>query len=266
MLDDKTPQRLQKLMAQAGYGSRRGAEKLITDGRVMVNRQLANLGDKITIGDFVSLDGRPIDLSRYIGAKTQVLILNKESGVICSTKDDKGRKIVFKLLPKEVRWVMVGRLDINTSGLLLFTNHGELARRLMHPSFEIVREYAVRILGKVEKEHIDQLTKGVELEEGIAKFSKVKFMGGEGANRWYKVSLASGKNREVRRLWEALDFKVSRLIRIAYGEIKMPDNLRANQSDYLSPRQINALFRSVDLPEMKGNSNTAKGSPHNNKS
>lgn len=244
------PQRLQKLMANAGYGSRRSAEKLIVDGRVMVNRQLAKLGDKITFDDFVSLDGRPIDLSRYANAKPQVLILNKATGVICAIKDDKGRKPVYKLLPKEVRWIMVGRLDVNTSGLLLFTNHGELAKRLMHPSYEIVREYAVRVLGEVKQENLEKLTKGIELEDGLSLFTKVKFMGGEGANRWYKVGLIGGKNREVRRLWQAISTTVSRLIRVRYGEIKLPDNLRANQSELLSQKQVNALLSSVDLKNL----------------
>ena len=237
-------------MADAGYGSRRAAEKLIADKRVMVNHQIATLGDKATLNDLVSLDGRMIDLSRFSQAKIQVLILNKEAGVICSKKDDKGRKTIFKLLPKQVRWVMVGRLDVNTSGLLLFTNHGELARRLMHPSFAIVREYAVRILGNVGQKDIDKLIQGVSLDQGISKFTKVSFIGGEGANRWYKVSLIGGKKREVRRLWEAIGFQVSRLIRIGYGPIKLPKELRANQSSDLSLKQINVLLRLVDLPEI----------------
>ena len=207
------PERIQKLIANAGYGSRRWAERLIQQGRISINNQEAKLGDKAVIADKVTIDGRLIDLGRYSEEETKVLILNKQAGVICSNKDEEGRQSVFEFLPDNTRWVMVGRLDLNTSGLLLFTNNGELANKLMHPSSEIDREYAVRILGKVEDEHINKLTNGIELEDGFAKFHRVTLGGGEGANRWYHVVVREGRKREVRRLWEALDFKVSRLIR-----------------------------------------------------
>ena len=203
--------RIQKLIANAGYGSRRWAERLIEQGRISINNQEAKLGDKAVIADKVTIDGRLIDLGRYSEEETKVLILNKQAGVICSNKDEEGRQSVFEYLPENTRWVMVGRLDLNTSGLLLFTNNGDLANKLMHPSSEIDREYAVRVLGKVEEEHIKKLTNGIELEDGFAKFHRLTLGGGEGANRWYHVVVREGRKREVRRLWEALDFKVSRL-------------------------------------------------------
>jgi len=242
-------ERLQKLIANAGYGSRRWAERLIEQGRVTLNNHDVKLGDKALLNDKVRIDGRLIDLKRYSETETKVLILNKKAGFICSKKDAEGRKSVFDLLPENTRWIMVGRLDLNTSGLLLFTNNGELASKLMHPSAKIDREYAVRVLGKVKEEHIKKLTNGVELEDGFAKFHKVVKGGGEGANRWYRVVIKEGKKREVRRLWEFLDFKVSRLIRIRFGEIHLPDKLKSNQSEYLKPKQLKALLNSVNLKE-----------------
>jgi len=242
-------ERLQKLIANAGYGSRRWVERLIEQGRISVNNKEASLGDKAGIADKVKIDGRLIDLKRYSEEETKVLMLNKQAGVICSNKDEEGRKSVFDYLPENTRWVMVGRLDLNTSGLLLFTNNGDLANKLMHPSSEIDREYAVRVLGTVDNDHIKQLTSGIELEDGFAKFHKVTLGGGEGANRWYHVVVREGRKREVRRLWEALDFKVSRLIRTRFSDIRMPDNLRANQSEYLKPKQVQALLKAVKLKD-----------------
>jgi len=242
-------ERLQKLIANAGYGSRRWAERLIEQGRVSLNNHDVKLGDKAVINDKIRIDGKLIDLKRYAEAETKVLILNKQAGFICSTKDTEGRKSVFDLLPENTRWIMVGRLDLNTSGLLLFTNNGELANKLMHPSAQIDREYAVRVLGKVKEEHIKKLINGVELEDGFAKFHKVTQGGGEGANRWYRVVIRDGRKREVRRLWEFLDFKVSRLIRIRFGDICLPDKLRSNQSEYLKPKQLQALLNSVNLKD-----------------
>jgi len=216
---------------------------------VSLNNHDVKLGDKAVLNDKVRIDGKLIDLKRYAETETKVLILNKQAGFICSTKDDKGRKSVYDLLPENTRWIMVGRLDLNTSGLLLFTNNGELANKLMHPSAQIDREYAVRVLGKVKEEHIKKLTNGVELEDGFAKFHKVTQGGGEGANRWYRVVIRDGRKREVRRLWEFLNFKVSRLIRIRFGDIRLPDKLRSNQSEYLKPKQVQALLNSVNLKD-----------------
>ena len=240
-------ERIQKLIANAGYGSRRWAERLIEQGRISINKKPAKLGDKANIADKVTIDGRLIDLGRFSEEETKVLILNKQAGVICSNKDEEGRKRVFEFLPDNTRWVMVGRLDLNTSGLLLFTNNGELANKLMHPSSQIDREYAVRVLGKVEDEHIKMLTNGIDLDDGFAKFHRVTIGGGEGANRWYHVVLREGRKREVRRLWEALGFKVSRLIRTRFSDIRLPEKLRANQSEYLKPKQVQALLKSVNL-------------------
>ena len=240
-------ERIQKLIANAGYGSRRWAERLIEQGRISINKKPAKLGDKAIITDKVTIDGRLIDLGRFSEEETKVLILNKQAGVICSNKDEEGRKSVFEFLPDNTRWVMVGRLDLNTSGLLLFTNNGELANKLMHPSSQIDREYAVRVLGKVEDEHIKMLTNGIDLDDGFAKFHRVTIGGGEGANRWYHVVLREGRKREVRRLWEALGFKVSRLIRTRFSDIRLPEKLRANQSEYLKPKQAQALLKSVNL-------------------
>ena len=242
-------ERLQKLIANAGYGSRRWAERLIEQGRVSLNNHDVKLGDKAVLNDKVRIDGKLIDLKRYAETETKVLILNKQAGFICSNKDTEGRKSVFDLLPENSRWIMVGRLDLNSSGLLLFTNNGELANKLMHPSAQIDREYAVRVLGKVKEEHIKKLTNGVELEDGFAKFHKVTQGGGEGANRWYRVVIREGRKREVRRLWEFLDFKVSRLIRTRVGDIRLPDKLRSNQSEYLKPKQVQALLNSVNLKD-----------------
>ena len=242
-------ERLQKLIANAGYGSRRWAERLIEQGRVSLNNHNVKLGDKAVLNDRVRIDGKLIDLKRYAETETKVLILNKQAGFICSTKDPEGRKSVFDLLPENSRWIMVGRLDLNTSGLLLFTNNGELANKLMHPSAQIDREYAVRVLGKVKEEHIKKLTNGVELEDGFAKFHKVTQGGGEGANRWYRVVVKEGRKREVRRLWEFLNFKVSRLIRIRFGDIRLPDKLRSNQFEYLKPKQVQMLLNSVNLKD-----------------
>ena len=240
-------ERIQKLIANAGYGSRRWAERLIEQGRISINKKPAKLGDKANITDKVTIDGRLIDLGRFSEEETKVLILNKQAGVICSNKDEEGRKSVFEFLPDNTRWVMVGRLDLNTSGLLLFTNNGELANKLVHPSSQIDREYAVRVLGKVEDEHIKMLTNGIDLDDGFAKFHRVTIGGGEGANRWYHVVLREGRKREVRRLWEALGFKVSRLIRTRFSDIRLPEKLRANQSEYLKPKQVQALLKSVNL-------------------
>ena len=243
------PQRLQKLIANAGYGSRRWAEKRIEQGRVALNNKKARVGDKAIIDDQVQIDGQLINLKRFVENETRVLILNKKAGIVCTKKDEQGRKNVFDLLPKNTRWIMVGRLDLNTSGLLLFTNNGQLANKLMHPSSQIDREYAVRVLGKVKEEHIKKLTNGVKLEDGFAKFHKIIQGGGEGANHWYRVVIREGRKREVRRLWEFLDFKVSRLIRIRFGEIRLPDKLKSNQSQYLKPKQLQALLNSVNLKD-----------------
>jgi len=240
-------ERLQKLIANSGYGSRRWAEDLIKQGKITLNNKTANLGDKADITDKVSINGNIINLRRYSQQQITVIIINKKSGYICSKKDTEGRQSVFELLPKNNRWVAVGRLDINTSGLLMFTNNGELANKLMHPSNQIDREYAVRVLGEVTNNDITKLLKGVNLEDGFAKVYQIKKMRGTGANSWYSVVIREGRKREVRRIWEHLGFKVSRLIRIRFGDVILPTNLRANKFIYLKPKQVDNLLQSVKM-------------------
>jgi len=220
-------ERLQKILANAGLASRREIEKWIDAGRIKVNGKIAILGTRVSDKDKIFVDDKPFHLNtEYI--INQTIAYNKPIGQICSRNDPEGRDTVFSHLPKlkNQRWISVGRLDINTSGLLLFTTDGELANKLMHPSSEIEREYAVRVLGEVDNVMIEKLTKGIKLEDGIAKFKSIKEAGGDGANHWYNVILTEGKNREVRRLWETVGVKVSRLMRIRYGAIKLNRSLQ----------------------------------------
>lgn len=243
-------ERIQKVLARGGVGSRREVERWITEGLLILNSEPAKLGDRLKAGDKLILKGRPLIWEKFGVQPTRVLIYHKPTGEVVTRKDPDDRPIVFKKLPKLLagRWIAVGRLDINTQGLLLFTNNGELANRLMHPSFEIDREYAVRILGEVTDEHIAQLKKGVQLEDGLAKFDDVQFNGGEGANRWYHVTVKEGRNRLVRRLWEALEFQVSRLMRVRYGPIFLPDGLSARQTHELTAKEQDDLLSFVGLP------------------
>jgi len=242
-------ERIQKILARAGYGSRREIERWVNAGDITVNGVIATTGQAVDENDKITLRGKVIKLASKLKAKPQVLLYHKKIGEICSRNDPEGRPTVFDNLPKlgSGRWIQVGRLDINTDGLLLFTTDGELANRLMHPSYEIEREYASRILGKVTDEMIDRLTKGVELEDGIAKFTRIKFEGGEGANSWYHVVLNEGKNREVRRLWESQDVVVSRLRRIRYGDIVLHRSLRAGEYEDLAVRGMRNLYAMVKM-------------------
>ena len=242
-------ERIQKLLAHAGYGSRREIERHIEAGEVMINGKPATLGQLIDPADQISLKGLRIHLEARLNATPKVIMYHKKAGEMCTRSDPEGRPTVFHNLPRlqQGRWVMVGRLDVNTDGLLLFTTDGELANRLMHPSSEIEREYAVRVLGQVTPEMIQQLEKGVELEDGPAKFDSVKEAGGEGANHWYHVILREGRNREVRRLWEAIEVTVSRLIRIRYGMIGLPRYLRQGHAEELDVKTLRKLYESVGL-------------------
>ncbi|MEZ5537339.1 MAG: pseudouridine synthase [Thiolinea sp.] len=242
-------ERIQKLLARAGYGSRREIERWITAGEIMINGKPAELGQQISVQDHVILRGQPLNLAARFQATPKVLAYHKKAGEICTLSDPEGRPTVFESLPKihQGRWIMIGRLDINTDGLLLFTTDGELANRLMHPSRQIEREYATRVLGEVDAEMLKQLKAGVELEDGSAKFLRIKDAGGEGANHWYHVVLAEGRNREVRRLWESQGVKVSRLIRIRYGNINLPRYLRAGHSEELDVKAMRKLYESVDM-------------------
>lgn len=263
-------ERIQKLLAQTGIGSRREIEGWIKEGRIRVNNRTAKLGDTITSEDKVTVDSRLIRFKKAGPAAPRVLIYNKPEGRICSRKDPEGRPTVYQALPKVqgARWIAVGRLDLNSSGLMLFSTDGELANRLMHPSNQVQRVYAVRVLGEVSDEHIETLKQGVELDDGMAAFQRIDDAGGEGANHWYHVTLKEGRQREVRRLWEHLGFKVSRLIRIQYGPITLPRNLRSDKTQELSPDEVKMLFDSLGMAieqRKKGLQKTNKQAARNNK-
>ena len=252
------PIRLQKLLAEAGLGSRRQIEGWISDGRVRVNGQLAKLGDQATHADRIRVDGREVTLKPKRASETQIIAYHKPEGEIVTRRDPEERQTVFRRLPrpKQGRWIAVGRLDINTSGLILFTTDGELANRLMHPSRAVEREYAVRILGGVTPEALEQLTIGIELEDGPAKFDRVTDQGGSGANHWYHVVLREGRNREVRRLWEAAGCTVSRLIRIRYGSMELgrrlfPGNWRPLTDTERAELMALAGLRVLERPRLR---------------
>ena len=221
-------ERLQKLLAAAGYGSRREIEAWISAGRLRLNGAPAKLGERAAPGDRIELDGKVLALKAG-GARPRVLLYHKPDGEMVTRRDPEGRPTVFQRLPAIPggKWVAVGRLDINTAGLLLLTDSGELANRLMHPRYEVEREYAVRVLGELRPEERAQLLAGVALADGTARFDSLEPSGAaEGANRWYRVVLREGRNREVRRLFEALGRKVSRLLRVRYGPVALPRDLR----------------------------------------
>ena len=250
-------EKLQKILATAGLGSRRELEKWIADGRVSVNGKVATLGDRAEADDRILVDGRPVKMAADDGIR--VLMYSKPEGEVTTKSDPEGRPTVFDRLPRlqNGRWIAIGRLDINTAGLLLFTSNGELANRLMHPSYEVTREYLARIHGEVDDAMLRRLTEGVMLEDGMARFSSVKAQHHRvdedegGRNRWYRVILAEGKTREVRRLWESQGVEVSRLKRIKYGPIELPSYVRKGEFIELEPKQVQALCRSVDIKPPK---------------
>ncbi|MFO1352869.1 MAG: pseudouridine synthase [Gammaproteobacteria bacterium] len=233
-------ERLHKILAQAGLASRRQIEEWIKAGRITVNGVVAKLGDQIGGHETIRLDGRPVPVRT---AERRVLAYYKPIGEVTSRADAEGRPTVFANLPRLQggRWIAVGRLDITTQGLLLLTTDGELAHRLMHPSSGIEREYAVRVLGEPSAESIVRMLDGVRLEDGMAHFDILEEAGGDGANRWYRVVLKEGRNREVRRLWESQGLKVSRLLRVRYGPIALRRGLRPGQWDELDASQITEL-------------------------
>lgn len=233
-------ERLQKILSQAGLGSRREMERWIESGWIQVNGQPTKLGDLAGPEDKITVKGKLITNPLKTSYKTRILLYHKPIGEISSRQDPKHPKTVFDNLPhlKEGRWVQVGRLDLNTSGLLIFTNNGELANRLMHPKYELEREYAVRVYGQVSPDAIKALLHGVELEDGIAKFKRIEYRGGEGSNSWYHVVLSEGRNREVRRLWSSQGVEVSRLIRIRYGKFQMPRYLVRGQFVELPSKEV----------------------------
>ncbi|NJD07366.1 MAG: pseudouridine synthase [Methylococcaceae bacterium] len=268
-IDAQDGERIQKILAHAGLGSRREIETWIEGGEVQINGKPAQLGDRWRPGDVLILRGRVVNLEKRIHAPTRVLVYHKPTGEVVSRRDPDGRPVIFTQLPRlEVgRWIAVGRLDINTQGLLLVTNNGELANRLMHPSREIEREYAVRVLGPVSDAALERLKAGVELEDGPARFETLEPAGGEGANRWYHVTLKEGRNRIVRRLWESQNIAVSRLIRVRFGAILLPARLKARTFAELAGKELDELLMFVDLPTMPkplkpGRTSHAPRKPH----
>ncbi|MEJ1298844.1 MAG: pseudouridine synthase [Candidatus Sedimenticola sp. (ex Thyasira tokunagai)] len=239
--------RLQKVLANAGLGSRRKLEKRIEAGEVTVNGKVAKLGDRVTIEDRITLGNHPVGAWRLKEQKHQVIIYNKPEGELVTRDDPEGRPTIFKRLPKlkSGRWISVGRLDINTSGLIILTTDGNLANQLMHPSHQVEREYAVRVHGKVTKEMLQQMTSGIELEDGAARFEDIVESGGEGTNRWFHVVIMEGRKREVRRLWEAVGVKVNRLKRVRYGPIILDSSLSIGRHRELNEKELEALLQTV---------------------
>ena len=246
---DAPGERIQKVLAHAGLASRREIEGWISQGEVQINGHIAKLGERWQPGDFLTLRGRVVNVEKRLDAKTRVLVYHKPEGEVVTRRDPEGRPVIFSNLPRlDIgRWIAIGRLDINTQGLLLVTNNGELANRMMHPSQQVEREYAVRVLGQVGDDTLTLLQEGVELEDGKAQFNKLEYAGGEGANRWYHVTLTEGRNRIVRRLWESQRVAVSRLIRIRYGDTVLPPGLRARANYELNAEERDALLVSVGL-------------------
>lgn len=239
-------EKLQKVLARAGVGSRRDMEKLISTNRVTVNGKIAHLGDRVSDRDRILVDGHPVALRAADERRARVLVYNKPEGEICTVRDPEGRPTVFERLPKlrGERWIAVGRLDFNTSGLLLFTTDGELANALMHPSANIDREYLCRVLGEVNEHVLEKLSTGVMLEDGLARFTDITEGNSaeDAANRWFYVCLMEGRNREVRRLWESQNLKVNRLKRVRFGPVFLPTRLKQGQWQEMPAEQVAALY------------------------
>ncbi len=237
-------EKLQKVLAQAGFGSRRMMEEWIVNGRVSVNGEAATLGMRVREGDLVKAERRTIRVGETAHS-ARVLLYHKPEGEIVSRDDPEKRSSVFEKLPKlrGQKWIAIGRLDFNTSGLLIFTTSGELANRLMHPRFEVEREYAVRVQGKMTEDQLNQVLKhGVELEDGSVKFEKLEDQGGEGFNHWYRVMLKEGRNRIVRRTFDALGLPVSRLMRIRFGIINLPPRLKRGMTAELGAAEVDQVL------------------------
>ena len=259
------PERLHKVLAQAGIASRRDMEEMIVAGRVSVNGLPAHVGQLVGPTDRIKVNGKLVRAKFSSGRVPRVVLYHKPEGEIVSRDDPEKRASVFDALPRmnNGRWIAVGRLDFNTSGLLLFTSSGELANRLMHPRYQLVREYAVRVLGDLDEEKIEQLREGVELEDGPAHFDSIEDGGGHGANHWYRVTLFEGRNREVRRMFEAVGTTVSRLIRVRYGPFLLPPHLKRGKTHELEDAEVEALMRDVGLGQ--GGRGRDRGEPDGNR-
>lgn len=246
-------EKLQKVLARMGLGSRRQVEEWISVGRVTVNGEPARLGCRVDSLDQIAVDGRPLKRDLNTEVVRRVLIYNKPEGEVCTRDDPEGRPTVFDQLPrlKQGRWVNVGRLDINTTGLLLFTTDGELANRLMHPSWQMDREYAVRVMGEVDEEMIERLKEGVMLEDGPARFTDIVSSGGEGINRWFHVCLLEGRNREVRRLWESQGVRVNRLKRVRFGPVFLGAEVPVGRWREMNQQELDVLSAEVGLPPVR---------------
>ena len=245
-------EKLQKFLANRGYGSRRQVEQWISDGRVRLNNSVAKIGDRVSINDSIFLDNKKVRSRELV--ETHIIVYNKPEGLVSTTKDTGGRPLVFDNLPplKRGKWISVGRLDINTSGLMLFTTNGELANRLMHPKYSIDRKYLVRVYGKVEKKNIEALKKGILIGDEYSRFKNIEYKNEVlkdqvRLNNWFQVTLVSGKNREVRSLWESQGFEVSRLKRISYGPVILPSFVRPGNYSYLSEKEVAQLANLVNL-------------------
>jgi 23S rRNA pseudouridine2605 synthase len=255
------PQRLHKVLASCGFGSRRAMEELILAGRITVNREPADVGQKVGPGDEVRINGELVKV-RFAEPRARILMYHKPAGEIVTRDDPEGRPTVFEKLPSVAngKWIAIGRLDFNTEGLLLFTTSGELANRMMHPRYEVEREYAVRLIGTLTDEQRNALLTGIELEDGPAKVEKLEDGGGEGTNHWYHVVLKEGRNREVRRLFETLGLNVSRLIRTRFGAVPMPSRIKRGQTLELTPDEVTAVLGSAGMkPSAQGRPQGGKG-------
>ncbi len=244
----QTTEKLQKVLARAGFGSRREVEEWIAAGRVKVNGRVAVIGERVGDEDKILVDGKKLSPQTKIREETRVLLYNKPEDEICTRKDPQGRPTVFEKLPpiRHGRWVSIGRLDINTSGLLLFTTDGELANKLTHPSSQIEREYAVRVMGEVTPEMVQAMHKGVAIDGHICRFTDIQFYAGTGINQWYHVVIMEGRNREVRKLWESQGLKVSRLKRVRFGPIFIPSEVKRGSFIELNKQEIDKLRKAAE--------------------
>lgn len=242
-------EKLQKVLARAGFGSRREIEGWIAEGRIKVNGRVAQIGERVEETDKVLVDGKKLAPQKRAREARRVILYNKPEDEICTRKDPEGRPTVFSKLPpiKHGRWVSIGRLDINTSGLLLFTTDGELANRLTHPSSQVEREYAVRVLGEVTPQMVQNMHEGVMIDGHLCRFSDIQFYAGEGVNQWYHVVLMEGRNREARKLWESQGLQVSRLKRVRFGPIFIPSTVRRGTYQELSAHEVKKLVQLAGL-------------------